>query len=355
MKPILILLFLVFGITFVTCVSDAPDSSRGRGGKVYYEEKELSKEEKDLVKEEEKEKKKDERDNISAVHEGPDADDPYVERPVKKEWKMPYRLDRPTAKFKLPKTLEEISGLGITSGGKRILAINDEKGLIYFLDIETGELDEKIKFGKKGDYEGIEMVGDDIFVVKSNGDIYTVENVGTENQRTETFKTHLNSDNDVEGLGYDEKKHRLLLACKRYPGKGYEGQRAIYAFRLMAEDMPKEPAFLIHDDDISNYFKMEGVDQRLLEIFTPNASAKDFQPSALAVHPLSGDLYILSSVGKLLMVMNQDGDIRHLEKLDKAIFRQPEGICFENDGTMYISTEGKGRRGRIFRFPMKGW
>lgn len=349
---IILALFLV--CSFSACVSDGSSGSGGDAG-TYYDG---SEEEEALALEKEvrnKNRSPEEVDNISAVHSGPDDDDPYAEERLEKDWVLPYRLDRPTEKFKLPSKLDEISGLTVTSGGQRLLTINDEKGVIYFINKDNGKIEEEFKFAKKGDYEGIEMVGDDVFVVKANGDIYAVENLGTENQRTEIFKTRLNSDNDVEGLAYDEKKHRLLLACKRYPGPGFEGQRAIYGFELMPEKLDEEPAFLIHSNDISKYFSMEGVDQRLLEIFTPKAAAKDFAPSAVALHPITGDLYIISGPSRILLVMTQDGDIRHMERLDKGLFPQAEGICFERDGTLYISTEGKGRRGRIFRFPMKGW
>lgn len=351
LHPVLIGLFV--SVFLIACGSEG---SRGGGGDAgsYYDGTE---EEETLPEEDEKGKsrKPEVVDNISAVHEGPDDEEPYQETEPRKDWRLPYDLDRPTAKFKLPSKLDEISGLTMTSGGQRILTINDEKGDVFFIDKETGELVEDFKFGKKGDYEGIEMVGDDVFVVKSNGDIFAIENLGTENQRTETFKTFLNSDFDVEGLAYDEKLHRLLLACKRYPGKGYEGQKAIYGWSIMSEKLAKEPAYLIHSNDISDYFKMEGVDQRLLEIFTPNAGAEDFAPSGISLHPVTGNLYILSGPSRLLLILNQEGDVLHMERLDKGLFPQAEGICFERDGTLYISTEGKGRRGRIFRFPMKGW
>ncbi|MEZ4981635.1 MAG: SdiA-regulated domain-containing protein [Saprospiraceae bacterium] len=64
-------------------------------------------------------------------------------------------------------------------------------------------------------------------------------------------------------------------------------------------------------------------------------------PSAIAQHPITEEFYILSSVGKLLMVLSAEGEINYIEKLDKKILPQPEGICFEKNGTMWISSEGK--------------
>jgi uncharacterized protein YjiK len=37
-------------------------------------------------------------------------------------------------------------------------------------------------------------------------------------------------------------------------------------------------------------------------------------------------------------------------KLNPKIFRQPEGICFSPDGTMYIASEGDGMEGTLLKF-----
>ena len=37
-------------------------------------------------------------------------------------------------------------------------------------------------------------------------------------------------------------------------------------------------------------------------------------------------------------------------KLKKKIHEQPEGIVFAQDGTMYISNEGKEGKGKIYKF-----
>ncbi|MBK7408618.1 MAG: SdiA-regulated domain-containing protein [Saprospirales bacterium] len=76
-----------------------------------------------------------------------------------------------------------------------------------------------------------------------------------------------------------------------------------------------------------------------------------FAPSALAIHPLTGHLYLLSSVGKLLVVLDREtGAIIYVQKLKKSVHPQPEGICFDPDGTMYISNEGKDGNGLIHKF-----
>jgi sugar lactone lactonase YvrE len=70
----------------------------------------------------------------------------------------------------------------------------------------------------------------------------------------------------------------------------------------------------------------------------------------LAIHPIYGDIYIISSVGKLLIILNRHGKVQNVEELDPKLFRQPEGICFSPKGDMFISNEGQGGKGYIVKF-----
>ena len=56
--------------------------------------------------------------------------------------------------------------------------------------------------------------------------------------------------------------------------------------------------------------------------------------------PISGNLYVLASVGKTLVVIDHHNQIMHVELLDPMQFPQPEGICFDPQGNLFISSEG---------------
>ena len=88
-----------------------------------------------------------------------------------------------------------------------------------------------------------------------------------------------------------------------------------------------------------------------MEFFQPNNSDFSFSPSAIAIHPITNQIYITSSVGKLLLITNESGKVLHIENLKKSIHPQPEGLCFDQDGNLYLSNEGKdGRPGVIYKF-----
>lgn len=271
---------------------------------------------------------------------------------------LPYELNEPDTTFKLTKKLDEISGLGLHTDGKHLVAVQDEDGLVFLLDKESGEVTEKFEFWKDGDYEGIEMVGDQIFVAKSSGTVYCIKNPGRENQEVTKHNEFLNSQNDVEGIAYDAAHHRLLMACKGKAGEGeeYELTKGIYAFNLETMELDSIPAYTISQDEVHDYLNTSPAIrklEKLQEFFTPDESTFGLSPSGLAIHPTTGDLYIISSVGKMLLILSPEGQIRHIEKLKKKVHPQPEGICFDTQGGLFISNEGKDGKATLHYFSQR--
>lgn len=273
------------------------------------------------------------------------------------DFKFSYNMEAPAQTFEMAGGLDEISGLTLSKDGNFLLANNDELGKIYFLNKETGAIEKEIDFHKEGDYEGIEVIGDRVFIVKSSGTIYEIENLGTEEQNRIKHKFFLTKENDVEALGYDEKNNRLLLGCKGKSGEGEDFMRkkAVFAFDLNTMTLQEEPVFLITLSDVCQYLGTCSLDGHVLEnlheFFDPEGEILGFSPSSIAVHPITGHLYITSSKGKMIIVLDETGKILHIEKLTKAIHPQPEGLCFEKDGTMWISNEAKkANPARVYRF-----
>jgi len=283
--------------------------------------------------------------------------------PISKDFEFGYELSTPKETFSLSKDLYEISGLGINKSETNLYAVQDEKGVIFKLSIEDGSVLEKIKFHKDGDYEGIELVGEDIYVVKSTGTVYEVTQAGTEKQQMKKFNYFLSGENDVEGLAYDKKNNRLLIACKGIPatGESFEAiryKKVIYAFDLATKTISTDPVYTIQLKNICDYLSSNTSlkkHKKLVKFFSTEKENLTFNPSAIAVHPITGNIYVTSSSGKVLIVMDEAGKVVYIEKLDKAVHSQPEGMTFGEDGTLFISNEGKdGKTPKIYEFKYQG-
>lgn len=259
----------------------------------------------------------------------------------KQMYKFKFEIESIDNKIMLPKKLNEISGLSHYKGNK-LLCIEDEHSDIYTIDYITEEVERIYKSGEKGDFEGIEYFNNNIYILKSNGEIISFRNFDSHNIEIKQFKTGLSSKNDTEGLTVDHTKTKLLIACKESPdlkksATKYQSTKAVYSFDLIKEQLNKKPEFML---SISEIKELTGF--------------KKIKPSGIALHPTEKNYYIISSVGKLIIVINLNGQIIHTEKLPSEIFEQPEGICFNNDGTiMFISNEGKKDAGNVLMFNTK--
>lgn len=260
---------------------------------------------------------------------------------------FPYQFDAPDQILKLEDELREISGLSISPDGNQLIAVQDEKGILYYLDKNSGKITSKKEFWKDGDYEGIEAVGKDVYAIKSTGTVYWIKNADQEELETEKFNYDLNKDNDVEGLGYDGSSQMLLLACKAHPDD-MKDARGIFGFSLKDMRLLQDPVYMLTLGAVHKYLDTNPPITRLEKVKKFfDEDELDFSPSALAVHPISGDLYLVSSKGKMIVVMNRRNEVIYIQKLEKEEHPQPEGLCFDQEGNMYISNEGGGDEGTI--------
>ena len=267
-----------------------------------------------------------------------------------------YDLENPDARYKMPDYLEEISGLSYYGKGK-LACIQDEKANIYVWNLEKEKVVKKYDFGKDADYEDIAVVDKTAYILRNNGNIYRVDDFKNKDRKVKTYNTPLKEKNNTEGLAYDPLSNSLLVACKGSPsigeGNSYEGYKAIYKFDIEEEELITKPYFLVDLEHLDSY-----IDQSAFARFSVRIAKKlhmiesqtSFEPSGLAIHPIYGDIYIISSVGKLLIVLNRKGKVLDVKELDPKEFRQPEGICFSPDGDMFISNEGQGGKGYILEF-----
>ncbi len=284
--------------------------------------------------------------------------DSIIHQPVKAvSYSFPYNFAKLSRKMMLDQSLMEISGLAFLASTQQFLAINDEIGKLYFLNETDGKIVKTQPFADDGDYEGIALVDEDVYVVKSNGTFYHF-NVNSD-KKAKKIKTALSKSNDVEGLCYDANNQRLLLACKGSPYLNKNSKqktvKAVYAFDVSTKKLNKKPVLIISDIDIKSFVEKQLKSKKFSkkkEQKRLNRALK-FSPSAIAIHPTSKQYYLLSTVGKILVVCNQKGRIQHIEFLNDKHHTQPEGLCFSADGTLYVSNEGKGLVGTIYKYKSK--
>ena len=252
-----------------------------------------------------------------------------------------YDLSHPLIKWVLPDELNEISGQTWIDEN-HLLAIEDLHPTLYLLRLDSTATVEKTSTfkdssDKKFDLEDITVVDGVAYALWSHGKVYKITG-WQNNPEIQKFNTGLSKENNTEGLCYDPVSHNLLIACKNESDIEDEKKstRSIFEFDLKANTLKMEPFLLIHKKDFEKF-----TNEKML-----------FFPSAIAVHPVTHDIYILSTKdSKCMAQYSYTGEPKSLQFFDKDVLPQPEGICFAPDGTMYISTEGRhGEQAAIFKF-----
>lgn len=259
------------------------------------------------------------------------------------DYTFPYQLDKGGWRVELSPTLKEISG--ITSlNPEQVMAIQDEKGILFSIDLRTGNIVSQTTFDKDRDYEDLCLVGDHVFVLERDGDLYQFH-LAEADTTTLKFETAFSYRNDTESLCFDADHNRLLIAPKEGAPEGRElpkNVQGIYEFDLIDRTVNLDPIVTIAEKEIGRIIGQQG-------------KAYSFKPSAIAIHPRSGYLYVLASVGKILLVVDPtDNRVLHVQLLNPVDFPQPEGMTFDAADNLLISSEGpKGQAASITRFSPK--
>jgi len=260
----------------------------------------------------------------------------------------------PTETFVLNRKLREISGLGYNADDDSYLAINDESGVIYMLDGNKFDIQKEIKFGKRGDYEAIEKVDENMIVCKSTGTLYFY-NLSTE--KTIKYDTDLKRVNNVEGLCYSKEYNSLLLACKGSPverNRLKKNIKCIYSFDLDDRMLDLRPFIKIENDTLLTKLKEQYGNEPVHTMNNMVKKIKEFSPSGIAIHPHTGDYYIISARGSSIVTLDKNKVINKIVFLNDRTIPQPEGITFDGDKNLYISTEGQGYSGKIYKYKYNG-
>lgn len=232
-----------------------------------------------------------------------------------------YDINKPVL-IKLPVELDEISGINYYEVDSSLFAISDDRGAIF--KIKPGPLVSKWKFSHGADFEDLARIDSTFYILQSNGDVFKVY-FEKDKAVSETFKFEYAKNNEFEIIYADTSTRKLIVICKD------------------CETDTKKSLSTFIFDPFSNSFSDSSftIDINKAES-SINIKDKRFKPSAAALNPADGLLYIISSVNKMLMVADAAGNVKKGYPLNPSIFKQPEGIAFKPNGDMIVSNEYAG-------------
>ena len=225
-------------------------------------------------------------------------------------------------------SLHEISGITFLHNDQDTLyAIEDESGRLFYFHLGDGKFP-AWKFGKHGDYEDVTVLNHNEFVVlRSDGSLFVfpVSMVRSGDNKGVKDYEHILPKGEYEGL-YGDEGGRLIALCKNCPDDDQRDEVSGYVLQYDAKHVLR----------VTDHFLVEVTPGKLTSIH----KKVRFHPSCLARHPLTKEWYIISSVNKILLVLDDQWKVKGMYALNPTLFKQPEGLAFDAKGNMYISNEG---------------
>jgi len=232
-----------------------------------------------------------------------------------------YDLNHPSAVY-LSSELSEISGIIYYPKDTGVFAISDASGLLYKIFPDKKAVIQKWKFGPNHDYEDLQLIDSTFYILSSSGDIVSVKFSKNAPMQVNDYKMHDKEKNEFETLYFDSALNKLILVCKdcKEDKKNIVSTRAFDATTGVYSTGP----YTINVNEIDK---------------KANIKEMKFKPSAAAINPLTHELFILSSVNKLLVIADKHGNARNVYALRPSIYKQAEGLAFTPEGDLLISNE----------------
>lgn len=233
-----------------------------------------------------------------------------------------YNFSKPDV-VKLPQELDEISGIAYYAKDTSLFAIIDEGGDIYKFPIKNPKHLRKWKFDKKRDFEDIVLQDSTFYVLVSNGDIVELKFINNQ---------FLNQQHKIGGVATGQNEFESIF---RSPDSSY----LVIMCKDCVEDSKKTLSnYAFHFNDSANQFQKHLV-YDISTLHQKLGIEKRLHPSAAAINPVNKDIYIISSIQKILLVLSSKGEFKTFYRLNPAIYKQPEGMAFTPEGDLIISNE----------------
>jgi uncharacterized protein YjiK len=230
------------------------------------------------------------------------------------------------ARWLLPPSLNEVSGLVISSDGK-LLAHSDETGIIAEIDYRSGVLIKEFVVGGRSaaiDFEGITLVNDALYMIASDGNLYEFRE-GDPGDRVSfvLHETGLTEQCEFEGVAYDPKIESLLMLCKNIRNEELRDSLVIFLRKFSGTSSGAATVSRLTVP---------------VSAIAPRVEAEKFNPSDITVDPVSGNYVIVAAQERALVEITPRGEVVFVRRIPD-VHEQAEGVAVTKDGIIIIGDE----------------
>ena len=235
----------------------------------------------------------------------------------------------PLARWLLPASLKEVSGLALTADG-RLLAHDDSHGRVSEIDYRRGTIVKRFALEPKVDhvdFEGITVADSVVFLLASNGTLYEfAEGADGAHVPYTVHDTELGSECEFEGVAFDRALKSLLLACKIVKTPAMRDSLVIYRWKLA--------------NGLTRAARLSRLTVPIAAVAAANGW-KTVHPSDITIDPKNGHYVMVASKDKAIIEITPTGVIVSARPLPGE-HAQPEGLAITKDRILIVSDEAAG-------------
>jgi SdiA-regulated protein len=265
----------------------------------------------------------------------------------------PVRDDFSDGVLVLPSELREVSAIAALDE-RTLVCLQDETGALFFVDLLARRPPRLVSFGEPGDYEGLARVGDDFWVLRSDGFLLRLR---AREGRLEVASSHRlpTEHQDWEGLCFDAERRALLALPKDRIGEGKEerDERFVYAIDPLTGAMEPQPVLVLSVRSLVEEARADGIE------LPTKTSAKgktrtvlELLGSEILAVPGTDELLLLSATDRALLRIDRAGRLLALRTFEASELPKPEGMAWLPDGRLLIASEGDGGPGVVRVVPL---
>ena len=247
-----------------------------------------------------------------------------------------FDLQHPNLVQTLPMGIQPFSDVALLDS-THLIGLNQEQGSLYMYNMEDQTVapflpwDLGSKICNVSNLDSTLVLVDDakhIHFLQAPYDSTNLTTLSLENEQFEATSVCL----------HKETNRLFLISSNQERVEGYSSS-SVYAYNLNQHKLNPQPLFTISGEDVEAFAIQNNliVPSSNLSIMDDTLESINFTPSAIAVHPKTNEIYVLSSVDHTLVVLDQFGKVVNFTTLDKTTFSNPSAMTFRPNGDLLIT------------------
>jgi len=241
-----------------------------------------------------------------------------------------FEIGTPDLSIALPKQIKNLAGMSCDTS-RTLWVINDSDPTLFKVDVLSKKLANQITISNDGDYKGMSYVDGFVYMARNDGFLKRI--AVKKNKSVKTFFNPIEEVKNIGGMCYSKKLNQLLLVDGSSTDNGV---LKIYSF-----DLEK----LVFNENPSITLSMEKVAKQI-------EADSALEPTGLAIHPTSGDLYI-SFNNQEIVIVDKNGTLKNSVQLSQSANGPIGGIEIDKNGSLLVGYQGNESAPMFYRYNKK--